>query len=288
DVLDPSGRTVDTWTWRVKKAVDIARRVVTPGTGTTSVTEDPGSVTLSAGGTAVTLSKSTGRLLRVTRDGASVSPADGPALAVGSATPSGVTHFRDGTGYVVQATYSGDLDLVRRRLDSNGRLRLEYRYTRTGPHDFLGVNLDYPEHKVLGMTWLGDGPYRVWKNRMRGVSHGVWTKDHNNTATGASLWQYPEFKGYHANTYWAALRTTEGTITLVAEQENLFLRLFTPEVGASPMFATAPFPAGGISLLDGIPAMGNKFHAADALGPEGRRVEGVSRYDRTVHFRFDA
>jgi hypothetical protein len=208
--------------------------------------------------------------------------------AVGSAALTGLAHFRDGTGHVVEATCSGDLDQVRRRLDANGWLRLEYRYTRTGPHDFLGVNLDYPEDRVLGLTWLGDGPYRVWKNRMRGVHHGVWAKDHNRTATGASGWQYPEFKGYHANTYWAALRTTDGVITIVSEQENLFLRLFTPDVGPDPLTATAPFPAGGISLLDAIPAMGNKFHAADVLGPESRRAVATGQYHRTVHFRFSA
>ncbi|ANZ40931.1 glycoside hydrolase [Lentzea guizhouensis] len=288
DVLDPAGRTVGTWSWRIKKAADFARRIVVPGRGTTSVTEDSTSVTMTANGTAVTISKSSGRLSRVNRNGTTVSLTNGPAMAAGSATLTGLSHFRDGTGHIVHATYSGDLNEVRWRLDSTGWVRLEYRYTRTGPLDFLGVNLDYPENRVLGMTWLGDGPYRVWKNRMRGVHHGVWSKDYNRTATGAGAWQYPEFKGYHANTYWAALRTTEGTITLVSEQENLFLRLFTPDVGASPMSATAPFPSGGISLLDAIPAIGNKFHTADTLGPEGQKFMAGGQYNRTVHFRFTA
>lgn len=289
DVLDRAGATICTWTWRIKKAADIARRVVVaPASGTTAVTEDSTGVTMTANGTAVTISKWSGRLARVTRDGTTVSLGNGPAMAVGSASLIGLTHFRDGTGHVVQATYRGDLNEVRWRMDANGWLRLEYRYTRTGPHDFLGVNLDYPENRVLGLTWLGDGPYRVWQNRRRGVHHGVWTKDYNRTATGASAWQYPEFKGYHANTCWAALRTTEGVITVVSEQDDLFLRLFTPDVGPEPMSATAPFPAGGISLLDAIPAMGTKNHTPDLLGPESRRAVATGRYDRTVHFRFTA
>jgi hypothetical protein len=122
---------------------------------------------------------------------------------------------------------------------------------------------------------------------MRGPVAGVWTKAYDDTATGSSGWRYPEFKGYHANTYWAALRTTEGTITVVAAQENLFLRLFTPAVGPKPEHATVPYPAGDISFLDGIPAIGNKFAAATALGPDSQPVIATGDYHRSVHFRFD-
>jgi hypothetical protein len=261
---------------------------VVPVSGAVTGSEDANNVTMVAGTTRVTISKSTGRLTGVTRAGAVVSLTNGPALAVGTATFAGLTNFRDGTGWVVQANYTGDLTSVRWRLDANGWLELEYRYNRTGNHDFLGVNLDYPESKVQGFTWLGDGPYRVYKNRMRGVTTDVWTKAHNNTATGASGWQYPEFKGYHARTYWAALRTTEGTITMVAAEEGMFLRLFTPAVGPNPQNATAPYPGGGISFLDGIPPIGNKFHGVSALGPESQPNVAAGNYHRSIYFRFEA
>ena len=48
---------------------------------------------------------------------------------------------------------------------------------------------------------MGDGPYRVWKNRMKGTQFGIWTKEYNNTETGESPWIYPEFKGYYSNLY---------------------------------------------------------------------------------------
>ena len=56
------------------------------------------------------------------------------------------------------ATYTGNLKSVRWRLDSNGWLRMDYTYNLTGTYDFLGVNFDYPESKVTGVTWLGRGP----------------------------------------------------------------------------------------------------------------------------------
>ncbi|MEO6089998.1 MAG: glycoside hydrolase family 2 TIM barrel-domain containing protein [Umezawaea sp.] len=285
---DPHGREINEWVWPIKKAADFARRLVgpKPGAPAVSVTEDATGVTMTAGTTSVTIGKADGRLLRVTRGGTALSLANGPAPAVGTATLTGFTHLRDGTGHVVRADYTGDLTSVRWRLDPSGWLRLEYGYHRTGPHDFLGVNFDFPESKTTGVTWLGHGPYRVWRNRMRGVHPGVWSKAHNDTATGAEGWQYPEFKGYHAGVCWAVLRTTEGTITVAAEEDDLFLRLFTPKVGPDPRYATAPFPGGDLSFLDAIPAIGNKFQSTTELGPQSQPAIATGDYHRTLHFRF--
>ena len=61
------------------------------------------------------------------------------------------------------------------------------------------------------MKWLGRGPYRVWKNRLKGQQFGVWHKRYNNTITGAS-WDYPEFKGYHADLYWVVIENKESPV----------------------------------------------------------------------------
>ncbi|MCS7482500.1 glycoside hydrolase family 2 TIM barrel-domain containing protein [Umezawaea endophytica] len=283
---DAVGREVSTWTWRIKKAADHAARLVLPQPGSVTGTEDSTTVTMTAGTTRITIGKATGRLVGVTRDGTAVSLANGPALAVGTAELSGFRHFRDGTGWVVQADYTGDLTSVRWRLDANGWLRLEYDYHRTGNHDFLGVSFDYPEANVRGLTWLGDGPHGVYKNRMRGATPDVWTKAYNNTTVGANGWEYPQFKGYHANVCWAVLTTSEGAITVVSAEEGLFLRLFTPTVGANPQQAFAPYPPGALSFLDGVPPIGNKFHAVGQLGPESAPNVAKGNYHRSLYFHF--
>ncbi|MBB5873500.1 hypothetical protein F4553_006934 [Allocatelliglobosispora scoriae] len=285
---DPGGRVVTSWMWRIKKAADFRTRLVVPTSGSVTATETSTSITMTAGTTKITIGKANGRLTGVTRAGVAVSLTNGPAPADGASTFTGLSHFQDGTGWVVQSTYTGDLTSARWRLDANGWLQLEYSYRRTGSHDYFGVGFDYPEANVRGLTWLGDGPHRVYKNRLRGVSTDVWTKQFNNTATGASGFQYPEFKGYHARTYWAALATTEGTITMVAAEEGLFLRLFTPAVGVNPQNATVAYPSKGLSFLDGIPAIGNKFHAAGSLGPESQPNVGAGDYHRSIYFRFGA
>jgi hypothetical protein len=74
----------------------------------------------------------------------------------------------------------------------------------------------------------------------------------------------------------------------VAEDEDLFLRLFTPRNGPNPVTATAPYPAGNISFLDAIAPMGNKFQTADQTGPEGPRNQATGDYRRTIYLAFDS
>src|SRR5205823_6738579 len=102
----------------------------------------------------------------------------------------------------------------------------------------LGVNFSFPENGVKSVQWLGDGPYRVWKNRMKGGTLNVWNKEYNNTSTGEGKPVYPEFKGYYSNFYWMKLITGNQPLTVVCNDEDIFLRLFTPWFSATP-FNTA-------------------------------------------------
>jgi len=161
-------------------------------------------------------------------------------------------------------------------LMKSGLLKLEASPLRGGLSDvdFVGISFNYPENKCTGVKWMGRGPYRVWKNRIKGTEFGVWEKLYNNTITGESFNHlvYPEFKGYHGNLYWVTLETTETPVTIITETPNLYLQLFKP---AKPQYAaggTFPsFPDGDISFLYEIPAIGSKFKQADQLGPKGQK-----------------
>lgn len=147
--------------------------------------------------------------------------------------------------------------------------------------DYLGVSFNYPEKNVKSMQWLGNGPYRVWKNRIHGTNMGVWEKEYNNTITGESFNNliYPEFKGYHANVNWARFKTTEKPFTVLIETPNLFMQVFKPGIpqivrgGVMP-----PFPDGDISFLFEIPAIGTKFKPASEFGPTSQK--GVDKHHK--------
>jgi hypothetical protein len=136
---------------------------------------------------------------------------------------------------------------------------------------FMGISFDFPEELVRGMQWMGDGPYRVWKNRMKGTSLDIWEKDYNNTVTGESGYIYPEFKGYHSRLYWAKIMTSEQPFTVVCCNENIFLRMYTPDMPKKPYNTAPPFPSGDISFMHGIPPIGTKSQVPENMGSMGKK-----------------
>jgi len=121
---------------------------------------------------------------------------------------------------------------------------------------------------VRSLTWLGLGPYRVWRNRLAGGRLGVWRTEWNDSMTGVD-WRYPELPGFYAGVRWASLSTDQGTLTL-APDAGLFLGVLEPGFPADARTAVAEAPA-GITVLHQISAIGTKFHRPQALGPSARR-----------------
>lgn len=136
---------------------------------------------------------------------------------------------------------------------------------------FDGVNFCFPNNAIKSVTYLGYGPYRVWKNRLKGNRFDIWTKQYNNTETAES-WLYPEFKGYHSNMYWCRFTTTAGPFTIYTENEDLFLRLFSAAPKTDQWHNYEPlFPSGDISFMQGIPSIGTKSQRAETTGPMGMK-----------------
>jgi len=280
---DARGREIYTWSWMIKSPRQIAATSglrAAKGTPVTAI-EDQATVTMRGADIAVTIEKWTGLLRGV--EGSSFN--NGPVLVAGTGSLSGLKHYSDGDSHVVEASSEGNMRSIKWRLQPNGWLRLDYEYELAGDQPYPGVTFDYPEGKVKGMRWLGRGPYRVWKNRLGGMTHNVWTKPYNDTKTGAS-WQYPEFKGFHADMYWAVIDTEDGPLTVVTEDEGLFLRMLTPAYGQDPRHAAVKFPPGAISFLHGIAPIGTKFNKPENLGPQGEPNRPAGRYKGTLYFHF--
>jgi len=171
-----------------------------------------------------------------------------------------------------------------------GWLKLEYGYTVKGSADYAGITFTYPEELVTGATLMADGPYRVWKNRLKGTQFGVFEKKYNNTVTGQS-WEYPEFKGYYSGFYAVEIQTKELPFIIVSATDDLFLHLFTPATATNLRGVrggmTPPFPSGNLSVLHGISPIGTKFSRADDEGPQGKKnIYNGELLKGTIYFRF--
>jgi hypothetical protein len=139
------------------------------------------------------------------------------------------------------------------------------------------------------MDWVGQGPERVWKNRLRGPQFGLWQKDYNDGVTGED-WSYPEFKGYYAGLHWLRVRDVQAPFTVVNLGGPLFLQMLRPKNPAHDPrgFVSPKFPGAGLGFLHAIPAMGTKFQPAEAMGPSGAKnsMRNYSWYEGSLCFGF--
>jgi hypothetical protein len=253
-----------------------------------SVLDQESEIHLISGDLRVTLNKTTGLLVGVRRGDHVFPLANGPRAALGSSTLTGMTN---GAALgEIHLSYTGTLREVIWRLHENGWLECAYAYTAEGEVPYHGVLFDYPETSVKAKRWLGEGPYRVWKNRLRGTRFGVWENDYNNTITGWRDWVYPEFKGCFAGVRWMQLETPEGLLTLRPSDSSIFVQVLTPEFPPKElrMKTEISLPQAGLGLLHAIPPIGSKFSSARDHGPQGAPNQADGLYRGSVEFFFGA
>lgn len=271
---DPHGRNINTWTWTISLPARVANKIVKAEGPAAEMKEEQNLVVVQTGDATFKFDKATGLLVGVQRKDKKISFANGPVFEGLNAKFKELKYWKEGDSVVVEAIYNERPQCsVKWTIMPGGWLQLDYSYKPSGAADFWGVSFKYPDTLVTGATYLGNGPYRVWKNRMRGPVFDLYSKKYNNTVTGES-WDYPEFKGYFSNFYAVQIQTREMPFTIVSATENLYLHLFTPQVPKKAAGGvTPPFPGGDISFLHAISAIGTKFSKPESSGPQGWKNE---------------
>lgn len=271
-ISDPHGREVFTWSWPVKSPAELNAGIYETQTESgITVAEDGGFLNLSANGVSIRINKANGNLAQANNKEGLIPLYEGPVLTYDEPPLTSFRHYESDEVYVIEAAYRDDKKRLKWTFHPSGLLDMEVFYVPPNTSIYPGVTFSFPEEQVAGMEWLGDGPYRVWKNRLKGTTFGVWQKDYNNTITGYGKPIYPEFKGYHANLYWANVQAvSQESFKVYAHTEHLFLRMLTPKEREDKRSTAMRFPAGDISFLHGIPAVGTKFKQPAELGPQSQ------------------
>lgn len=276
---DLYGKEIYTWTRTITQAPEYAAGLVETGTGNVNKEEAENDILFSAGATRVVIDKSKGIIREITVDGKRLSLTNGPRYTNEGMRLSEVKSIQEEGIEKMQFVFireedrrAGKRNIIRLALLPSGWVEIDYSFDIGGYHDHIGITFDYPEDKVKHVKWLGNGPYRVWKNRLKGVTFNLWEKAYNNTITGES-WVYPEFKGFHSGLYVADLTTEEGVIRLVAASDDLYLHLFTPDnpEKRNNDNTLGIFPDGQLSVLNAISPVGTKFKQAKDVGPQGQQ-----------------
>ncbi len=277
--IDQNGYELYTWSWPVIQPKEKAKELFSNSLNESEIEiiEAEDLVIVTVGDLKISFNKADGTIQNIENKKGRISFSGGP-IPVGVITEVDETKWgKDKNGdFNFEILYLGYPKKIVWTLYKNGLLFLETSpiQPRLKEIDYVGISFKYSEEKCKSVSWMGRGPYRVWKNRIKGSNIGVWGKEYNNTITGESFneLKYPEFKGYHGNLYWAKLETTESPFTIISETPNLFFQLFTPDKPQKVQGGVyPPFPKGDISFLYEIPAIGTKFKSAEQLGPKSQK-----------------
>ncbi len=277
---EPAGREL--WTW-VLPTKDLRAELpaLAPGDGAVDASVDGDRLTLRASSAGAEFDLSTGQLLSLFHSQSPSSLGRGPMPADGSAAPEmTVRHQSQGQTHIVEAQDQNGQFAVRWTFFPSGWLRLDFESASDGAEEVFGIRFDYPEEKLTRLRWLGGGPARVWANRLKGARLGVWEKVPPSTPPTAS--HEPKLAGYYADVTWAELTSADGELLIAIESPGLYLGLFSPAFPDDAQDAVASVPAGGVSFLHGISAVGTKFHPARDLGPQSRRSLAPGSYRGAV------
>lgn len=310
----PDSRELWTWSWPLPAPAEQVARAMGPlpeVSAAAAVSEADGAVRVTVPGLALTFGKTDGLLKTVSIGGRPLSFSGGPRFVAsatqtvkqdqgkgkkpkstqamldlsGASVLKSLSHSRKGSEAVVEAVYGGPLLEARWTVSPSKWVKLDYAYRLDQPCDLAGVQFDYPEKRVKALRWLGQGPYRVWKNRLKGTSWSVWENAYSDGVPGES-WSFPEFKGYFGDWRWAVFETDEGGITLVSEAEHGYLGVYRPNEGPEPAKTKLYTPQTGLALLDAIPPIGTKFGEAGQYGPQSQPNAAPGTVRRTVYLRF--
>ncbi|HWB85233.1 MAG TPA: glycoside hydrolase family 2 TIM barrel-domain containing protein [Bryobacteraceae bacterium] len=327
-IKDDNGRLIRTYVWPAREFggpteyTELTRQFDRSG-GTAKPTS-PEFLTAIAGSLSLKISKTTGLLASISREGKRFSLVNGPRLLGVNPRPLPVSRRRgqpapppppapifvpnsklislkqktDGNDLVISAVFDGPMKSITYRLKPDGWLTLDYDYALSGEHEYFGVGFDYPEADVKGMRYLGEGPYTVYQNRLTGGTLNVWNKHYNNTMVGdpddlkpGEHFDYPIFKGFYEGVRWMQLNTSEGPITAMIDQHTdspIYVQVFTPKTAPENEVGQTgvPFPNASISFLHAIPAIGSKFVGPRSSGPMGQPAVANGEYKGTISLYF--
>jgi hypothetical protein len=184
-------------------------------------------------------------------------------------------------GELAHARYDGALREVSWKLRGD-ELIVSYRIAYEGAADILGLQFDYPEKSVVGKRWMGEGPYRIWKNRLAGTTFGLHEANYSRSTPGVS-YEYPEFEGFFGAWDWLEMRTRAANVIVRNRGAIPYFGLYAPTPVEKPILE---LPDVGWSFLHAVPPIGTKFALPEVLGPQSHPATFSTPIEGELAFGF--
>ncbi|WP_161488034.1 glycoside hydrolase family 2 TIM barrel-domain containing protein [Sedimentisphaera cyanobacteriorum] len=167
----------------------------------------------------------------------------------------------------------------------SGKLGLDYSYSLKGRYEYFGISFDCMPESAENMRWLGQGPSRVWKNRLKGGWLDIWERRYNEGIPGQA-WEYPVFAGYYANWYWLELNSESRSVMIHNTTDNLYFKVGDIKNGRDPANTRVKTPEGFLCFMHAINPIGTKFRKPEDLGPMSSLNSAEKHYSGTLIFDF--
>ena len=192
---------------------------------------------------------------------------------------------RDGTVSINMTEVRG-FDFLDWTFHQNGKIELHYKFTiPEDRYEYVGIGFSCFEESMMSKRWLGEGPARVWKNRLKGGTLDVWEMD-KMSSIPAKVWNFPEFEGYFTNWHWAEFRFKDGSKIGFGNPDELYLGVLNPVNGEIPANAIWYYPEeDGLYLFHNISPVGAKWKLPPELGPQGNPTPSDGVFEGRVYLR---
>lgn len=175
--------------------------------------------------------------------------------------------------YKISSKGKNGFDAFQWTIHPNGTLALDYTFTlEKGEYSYAGIVMPISAASVQSKKWLGEGPYRIWKNRTEGGELNVWEVGKQKNVPG-QLWNFPEFEGFFAPWYWANIYLDDNVkISMASQCSDLALGVLNPVNGNDPKYAKWKYPTEeGIYFFNHISPVGSKWKDPDEFGPSAQK-----------------
>ena len=282
---------IQTWKWKIVANKEMVNNTLDKSKIVPEISRKGNFITLSANDFSFSFSKKTG-LLKTVKNAENLIPfTEGPVFVSDKKELKTQTEklkidiSKTVNSQTIDISNHPNFKKLKWTVFGSGWLKLDYTYTIKDSLDYMGVSFNFPESNMQGMKCLSKGPYRVWKNRLKGQSIDVWHKNYSNFQLNTK-WDYPVFPGYYVDFSWTVFDTKTGYFTVMTENDDLFLRVFSQKDGEKPKHTSMIWPKGDISFLHAIPAIGTKFQKTKVLGPESQKFNANGNYSATLYFYF--
>ncbi len=276
-VKDKFHRELYTWSFPITSPKKmLAKMIVTERKNKIEIpVADTTGIMVKVGDVQLLFNESNGILMNVRNKAGIIPFNNGPVVQEGANNFKAIKKYFEGDKFIIESTFDKkeSYNTLKWTIYPSGWVQLDVKYFPAGYFsNFAGVNFSFPEKEMKSIGYMGNGPYRVWKNRLKGGQFGQWEKNYNNTETGEVPWVYPEFKGYYSKFYGVTFFTGDNSFSVATETEDMFLRLFTPAWKTDQWHNYEPiFPDGDISFMQGISSIGSKTQRNETTGPMGMK-----------------